>query len=141
LNPHLEPPSWNFNEEKGVDMADMKKVSEQLLDFAERFADVTDAAQGRGTRQKTGTRWLLLPAAGAGLYALGTSRSFNRQAKSVLTQAKDRASDLPEDLLGRVKQATGSTGSGSSASNGRRTTRKSTGRTTGQRRRKTTSTR
>jgi hypothetical protein len=120
-------------------MADMKKVSEGLLGFAERFADVTDAAQGRGKRQKTGTRWLWLPAAGAGLYALGASRSFNRQAKSVLTQAKDRASDIPEELLTRVRQATGSTAS--TARNGGGSARKSTSRTASQRRRRTTSTR
>jgi hypothetical protein len=54
-------------------------------------------------------RWLILPAAGAGLFALGTNRSFTRQAKSVFNQAKERASDLPEDLVGRVQEATSAT--------------------------------
>jgi hypothetical protein len=54
-------------------------------------------------------RWLLLPAAGAGLYALATNGSFTRQAKSVMTQAKERASDLPEELVDRVQEAAGQT--------------------------------
>jgi hypothetical protein len=116
-------------------MADMNKLSEQMVDLAERFADVTDAAQGRNRKRRLRARWLVLPAAGAGLYALGTSGSFARQAKNVMSQAKDRASDLPEDLLGRVQQTAGTTNSG--AKNGR-----STGRTTKSRsRRKTTSAR
>ena len=46
-------------------MADMNKFSDRLIDFAERFADVTDAAQGRGNRQGgIRARWLILPAAG-----------------------------------------------------------------------------
>jgi hypothetical protein len=95
-------------------MADIDKFSERLVDLAERFADVTDAAQGRGTR-RGGTlraRWVLLPAAGAGLYALGASGSLMRQAKSVVRQAKERAADLPDDLMSRVRQTASVSGGG-----------------------------
>lgn len=90
-------------------MAQIQKFSEQMIHAAERLADVADAAEGKGARSGggVGTRWLLLPAAGAGLYALATRRSFQRQAKDVLQQAQARASELPEDLLGRVQQTTG----------------------------------
>lgn len=122
-----------------VEMAGINKVSERMIDLAERFADVADAAQGKGVRRRrVGTRWLLLPAAGAGLYALATSGSFTRQAKSVMNQAKERASDLPDDLVGRVQQTTGRTDS--RAKNGRQSAqRSSASRTASQRRQKTSS--
>jgi hypothetical protein len=112
-------------------MASMTKLSQRMVDLAERFADVTDAAQGRSRNRGVKARWLILPAAGAGLYALGTSGAFTRQAKSVANQAKDRASDLPEDLLNRVAQQVGTN---STAKNSRGSTRTSS-------RRKTSSTR
>ena len=112
-------------------MASMTKVSQRMVDLAERFADVTDAAQGRSRKRGVKARWLILPAAGAGLYALGTSGALTRQAKSVANQAKDRASDLPEDLLNRVAQQVGTN---STDKNSRRSTRTSS-------RRKTSSTR
>jgi hypothetical protein len=60
-------------------MAEAKKMSEGLIDFAERFADVVDAAQGRGARKASGgAKWLILPAAGAGVYALATSGNSGR---------------------------------------------------------------
>jgi hypothetical protein len=88
-------------------MADMDKFSDRLIDLAERFADVTDAAQGRGNRHGGSfrARWLIIPAAGAGLFALGEG-SVTRQAKSVAKQANDRAPELPDDLMKRVHQAT-----------------------------------
>jgi hypothetical protein len=107
-------------------MASMDKLSQQLIEVAERVADVNDAAKGRGLRHRgTPTRWVMLPALGAGLYALGTRVSISRHAKSVLDQAKDRASDLPQDLLGRVQETTGETNrrsktSSSGRSNGNR---------------------
>jgi hypothetical protein len=110
-------------------MADIYKFSDRVVDMGERLADVADAVQGKGNRRGGGgVRWLILPAAGIGLFALGTSRSFTRQAKSIFNQAKERASDLPEDLVGRVQQATGTTASKTSAS-----------RSGSQRRRKTSS--
>jgi hypothetical protein len=97
-------------------VADIYKFSDRVVDMGERLADVADAVQGKGNRKgRSGVRWLILPAAGAGLFALGTSRSFTRQAKSILDQAKERASDLPEDLAGRVQQATSATANRTSA--------------------------
>ena len=117
-------------------MADMNKFSEQVIDLAERFADITDAAQGKGNRKSMGARWLIIPAAGASLYALGASGSFKRSAKKVMSQAKERASELPEDLMNRVQQTSGTTQSRST--NGRQTTRKSTTRRRQSRRKTTT---
>jgi hypothetical protein len=86
-------------------VADIYRFSERVIDLAERLEDVADAAKGKGNRNGSlGTRWLLLPAAGAGLYALATSGSFSRQAKGVMNQAKARATDLPDELLGRIQQ-------------------------------------
>jgi hypothetical protein len=121
-------------------MADMDRVSRRIVEFAERFADVNDAAQGRGKRlgRKIRPRWLVLPAAGAGLYALGTNGSFLGRAKRVASQAKDHATDLPDTLLTRARETTGtpkseaarSNGSGSS---GRQRSRSGARRTTGSR--------
>jgi hypothetical protein len=114
-------------EDRRDGLADVHKFSDRLIDLAERSSAVADAAQGRGVRRRSmPVRWLLLPAAGAGVYALMTNRAFTRQAKGVLNQAKERASDLPEDLVDRVQQTTGS-GSNSSRSSA---TRKSTTRRT-----------
>jgi hypothetical protein len=117
-------------------MADMNRFADRVIDFAERFADVTDAAQGKGVRKRTGIRWLVLPAAGAGLYALGASGSFTRQAKSVVSQAKARASDLPDELLNRVQRATGAD---DRTKNGRQPAQKRASQSTRKRRAKTSS--
>ena len=117
-------------------MADIDRFSERLVDLAERFADVTDAAQGRGNRQGgIQPRWFLVPAAAAGMYLLGASGSLRRQAGNVAKQAKDRAADLPDDLMSRVHQATRKPTT-SARSNGR-STKRSTGRTQSRRRRST----
>ena len=92
-------------------MADVHKFSEQVIDLAERLEDVADAAKGKGIRRGSfGSRWVILPAAGAGLYALATRGSFARQAKGVMNQAKTRASELPEDLLRSVRQTSQKSG-------------------------------
>jgi hypothetical protein len=115
-------------------MAQIQKFSEQMIQAAERLADVADAAEGKGRRSGNGgpgARWLLLPAAGAGLYALVTRGSFQRQAKDVLEQAKERAAELPEELLGRVQQTAGRSGNGRTSSSRlaqRSSSRKSTRR-------------
>jgi hypothetical protein len=84
-------------------MAQIQRFSEHVIDLAERLADVADAAEGKGNRRGgMGARWLVLPAAGAGLHALATSRPFPRQAMGVLEQAIARVPELPDDLLGRV---------------------------------------
>jgi hypothetical protein len=117
-------------------MASINKLSEQMVDLAERLADVNEAAQGRNRKRGVRARWLVLPVAGAGLYALGTSRAFTRQAKNVMAQAKDRASDLPEELLSRVQQTSGAT---NSSKNSRSSSRSTSSRTSS--RRKTSSAR
>jgi hypothetical protein len=133
-------------------MADVSRFSERLIDLAERFADVVDAAEGRGGRKTwNGTRWLVLPAAGAAVYALATSSSsMARQTRGFLKRARDRATDLPDaDLFDRVKEVTGleeersSTGGQRRKSTGRSQARtRSTTRTSkSQSRRKTTSSR
>lgn len=126
-------------------MADVNKFSEGLIDMAERFADVVDAAQGNGARKAgSGAKWLILPAAGAGAYALVTSSStLARRTRGLLGRAKDRATDLPDaDLFGRVREVTGLAEQSGSAGNGptQRTRRSQTRRSRtsqAQRRRKT----
>jgi len=128
-------------------MAEVKKMSEGLIDMAERFADVVDAAQGRGARKASGgAKWLILPAVGAGVYALATSSSaFARRTRKLMSRAKDRATDLPDaDLFGRVKEVTGTEQKASGSSGRTQTTRRKPARRSGsgqtQRRRKTKST-
>jgi hypothetical protein len=91
----------------GIAMADVHKFSERVIDLAERLQGVADAAEGKGNRGGGGisAKWLLLPAAGAGLYALVTNNSVGRHAKDVMDQAKTRAAELPDDLMSRVSQA------------------------------------
>ncbi len=103
-------------------MADVHKLSERVIDLAQRFDDVVDAAEGKGNRGGAGigTRWLLLPAAGAGLYALMTSNSVGRHAKGVIDQAKTRAADLPDDLMNRVRQTSKTQSSRSNGGSSRR---------------------
>ena len=112
-------------------MADIKKFSEQMIDVGERIGNVADAAKGKDAR-KPRARWLLLPAAGAGLYALTTSGAFARRASDVVKEVRVRASDLPDELMSRVHEATNSGG------NGRRSTGGTTSRGGTRRRTKTT---
>src|SRR4249920_2134049 len=124
-------------------MGTIQKLSSQVIDYAERVSDMADAAQGKH-HQRTGltTRWLLLPASGAALYALVKSDAFSRPAKEVMDEVKARASELPDDLLGMVRQSTSSTSSrngsttSSSASTSRNSTPKSNSRKTGGTRRR-----
>lgn len=112
-------------------MGTIQKLSSQVIDYAERVSDMADAAQGKH-HQRAGltSRWLLLPASGAALYALVKSDALARPAKQVMDEAKARASELPDDLLSMVRQSTSATsarnGSGTSSSNS--TARKSTRR-------------
>jgi hypothetical protein len=116
-------------------MASIHKLSDQLIDYAERMSDVADAAQGKRRRRGFVTsRWFVLPAAGAGLWALVRSDSFSRQAREVVDDARSRASELPEDLARRIRQTTksstkstttnGSASRGQGASRSRASTRK-----------------
>ena len=81
------------------------KNMDWAVDWAVRLENA-DGSKGKAARAGGAGRWLLLPAAGAGLYALATSRAFSRQAKDVMDQAKTRASELPDDLMGRLRQTT-----------------------------------
>jgi len=98
-------------------MSGIQRFSRHVIDLAERLEDVTDAAQGRGRRGGGGTRWLVLPAVGAGLYALATSNSFGRRAKGIVDQAKARAVELPEELMNSVRDSQ-TPKSGTTRSNG-----------------------
>jgi hypothetical protein len=113
-------------------MADIHKLSEQVIDYAERAANVSDAAKGKGKGYGVGARWLVLPAAGAALYALVKSDFFSRGAKVVAGEAKSRASDLPDDLMKAVRQTPQKT-------TPRQTTSRSRSTSGGQRRRRTSS--
>jgi hypothetical protein len=105
-------------------MAAIQDFSSRLIDYAERLSEMADAAEGKHRLRPTRTtRWLLLPASGAAVYALLRSDSFSRQAKEVVDEAKARASDLPDELLTRVRQS-----SGTSSPNGSRAARSSTRR-------------
>lgn len=124
-------------------MADIHKFSEQLIDFGERLSDVADAVQGKGRRSGNGTtRWFVLPAVGAGLYALLKSEFFTRQAKDVVDEAKTRASELPNDLLNTVHQTSQQSSASTSGGQRRRQpSRRSASRGGGQRGRKTSTAR
>jgi hypothetical protein len=103
-------------------MADVQKLSERVIDLAERVSDMADAAQGK--RRRGGgvmSRWFLLPAAGAGIYALAKSDAFSRQAKEVVDEAKTRASDLPDELVNRVRTTTSQAPNGNAGRARRRT--------------------
>jgi hypothetical protein len=114
-------------------MADINKFSEQINDLAERLANVADAAKGKDTKtMRPKARWVLLPAAGAGIYAL-TSRAYTRQGKSLVDEAKARASDLLDELVSRMDEATGSP---NNRSNHRKSPRTKSSRSGGRRRRK-----
>ena len=105
-------------------MSGIHTFSSQVIDYAERLSDMADAAEGKHRhRRRATTRWLLLPASGAALYALLRSDSFSRQAKEVVDEAKTRASELPDDLVSRVRQTAGRT---SAARNGGTAHRSST---------------
>jgi hypothetical protein len=116
-------------------MADIHDFSARVIDYAERLAAVADAAQGKRRENGRLTRWMVLPASGAALYALVRSDFFARQAKGVLDDAKTRAADLPDDLMGAVRQTTrGESRSNGSSSGGRTTSRTTSSRKTTTRR-------
>ena len=95
-------------------MASIHKLSTQVIDYAERMSAMADAAQGKRQPRGKLTRWLLLPASGAALYAVARSESFSRGAKGVVDEAKSKASELPEDLVARVRDTAKSTTSSQS---------------------------
>jgi hypothetical protein len=124
-------------------MASVHKLSSRVIDYAERASAIADAAQGRQRPHGRLTRWLLLPASGAALYALVRSEGFSRQAKNVVDEAKNKASDLPEDLVTRVRDVakpttTGGNGSSTTSSSGSKRRTTSSSRKSSSSRRKTT---
>ena len=103
--------------------------SERVIELAERMSDVADAAAGKKRRSPSAfTRLVVLPATGAGLYALAKSDSFGQQAKVVVEEAKALGSDLSDDLVNSVRQASqsprksSSTGAASSTTGAQRRT-------------------
>jgi hypothetical protein len=119
-----------------VEMSGIQRVSAHVIDYAERLSDMADAAEGK--HHKTigkFTRWSALPAAGAALYAFVRSDYFSKQAKGVMSGAKVRAEELPNDLMARVHEATngparrnGSRSRGSTTRSRRRTSARKTNR-------------
>ena len=91
-------------------MKGIHRVTSQVIDYAERVADMADAAQGKHRRSGGKARWLFLPASGAAMYALLRSDSLSRQAKGVIDDAKARASELPEDLVTLVRETVDGSG-------------------------------
>ncbi len=106
-------------------MGRIQSFSEQVTDYAERLSNMADAAEGKRPRGGA-PRWLLLPAAGAAVYALVRSDAFSRQAKGVMDEAKTRASELPDDLVARVRQTQSSQSSGNGGGQRRRSTSRKT---------------
>ena len=103
------------------DMAGIQEFSEKVITYATRLSDVADAAQGRRRSGGSRLRWT---ASGVALLALVRSDFFARQAKEVVNEAKTLASDLPDDLIGVVRQ-TGASGSRTRASQTNGSTRRS----------------
>jgi hypothetical protein len=109
-------------------------LSKSIVDFGDRLANVSDAAKGKGRgRVGSTSRWLLLPAAGAGLYAVARSEFVAKQTKEMVDEAKTLATELPNDLMNSVRQT-----SQASQRSGRSATRSSS---SGRRRRTGSSTR
>lgn len=107
-------------------MAGIHKISSHVIDYAERASAMADAAQGKRRPGGKLSRWLLLPASGAALYAVVRSESFSRGAKEVVDEAKAKASELPEDLVARVRETTKSTSSSRNGNSGGSTRKAST---------------
>ena len=105
-------------------MTQIHRFSERVIDLAERLEDMTDAANGKGRRgAKASTRFIILPAAGAALYAFAKSEFAARGTKDVVNGAKTRASELPNDLMKSVRQTTKSQSSSRGAGQRRPRTR------------------
>jgi hypothetical protein len=111
-------------------MAAIQRLSAQVIDYAERVSGMADAAEGKRPRRGgTLRRLVLLPATGAGLYALVRSDFFSRQVKEAVGEAKTRASELPDDLMSRVRE-TADEPTGGNGSKTRTTSRSGSGRGT-----------
>lgn len=121
---------------------DIQGFSERVIELAERMSDVADAAAGKKRKSpRAFTRLVVLPATGAGLYALAKSDFLSQQAKVAVKEAKTLGSDLSDDLANSVRQASQSSTKSSSArsASSRASTRRRTNRSGDQQRRRTTS--
>jgi hypothetical protein len=96
-------------------MAGIQEFSEKVISYATRLSDVADAAQGRRRSGGSRLRWT---ASGVALVALVRSDFFARRAKEVVNEAKALASDLPDDLMGVVRQTGASSRTRASQRNG-----------------------
>lgn len=112
-------------------MAAIQKLSAQMIDYAERLSGMADAAQGKHPRRGAMRRWIALPASGAALYALVRSDFFSRQAKDVIDEAKSRASELPDDLMTRIRETVEEPSTGNGSPSSKRSTRARSTRKTG----------
>jgi hypothetical protein len=118
---------------------DVYEVSDRMIDFGERLSAVADAAKGKRRKSNgVATHWLVLPAAGAGLYALVRSSFFTKQAQGMVDEAKTLASDLPSDLMKTLRKTSERTSPGTTGAAARRSppkSRRSQSRSSSQRRR------
>jgi hypothetical protein len=115
----------------GSEMAAIQKVSAQMIDYAERLSGMADAAEGKPPRRGAMRRWIVLPASGAALYALVRSDFFSRQAKDVIDEARSRASELPDDLVTRIRETVAEPSTGNGSPSSKRSTRARSTRKTG----------
>jgi hypothetical protein len=112
----IKPPNDDW---RSLEMATVQHFSKRVIDYAERLSGMADAAEGKRAPQSgRATRWIVLPASGAALYALVKSEFFSRQARDVVKDAKARAAEMPDDLVSRVRETVGSSdrGNGSRSS-------------------------
>lgn len=123
-------------------MSDITKFSDRVIEYAERMAAMADAAQGKKAIRKRGmAQMLVLPAAGAGLYALMRNKAVVGQAKEVASDAKNFAVDLPDELLKRVRQSSQPSRAATSSNGSSRRTSSASRRKRSATRSKTASTR
>ena len=118
-------------------MRRIHRFSTRVIDYAERLSNIADAAEGKRRKDKK-SRWFVLPAAGAAVYAVARSDFVSRRAVGVAHEARTLASELPDDLMARVQQTSAGT---TSAGNGRRQSSSSRRKTAGRSRRTASSSR
>ena len=88
---------------------DAHKFAKQVTEMVERVADVSDAARGKARRRSGGfARWLILPAAGAALYAAAKRASVVGGSTDDVVRGANERVDTPDmELLNRVKDTAG----------------------------------